>query len=44
MTFTDWRYRLVDRIDAVFHRICGDRIEWPLCNLERRMYWKRVGK
>jgi hypothetical protein len=40
--FTDWRYRLVDTLDGLSHKIVGDRREWFLCNLERRMYARRM--
>lgn len=36
----DWRYRMVDAIDKVWHVFAGTH-ETPLCNLERRMWWRR---
>lgn len=38
---TDWRYRLVDQIDYLVHKVIGNRDAPLLCNLERRMYWHR---
>jgi hypothetical protein len=37
----DWRYRLVDQIDYLIHKVIGNREMPVLCNLERRMYWRR---
>jgi hypothetical protein len=40
----DWRYRLVDQIDYLVHKVIGNRELAVLCNLERRMYWRRFNR
>lgn len=40
----DWRYRLVNMFDLAWHKAFHQLELPPLCNLERRMWWRRFNE
>lgn len=42
MEFKDWRYVIVDRVDRLIHWLIPCAPDFFLCELERRMYHRRM--